>query len=55
MFVLYDAMQKIRNFGNKCHYTIIKSKKMSLNIACGYILRVGIINLCLALLRVLLE
>ena len=34
---------------------VISLQKMSSNIARGYISRAGIINLCLALLRVLLE
>ena len=38
------------------HYNIAKSKKkMSSNIARKYFLRAGIINNCLAVLRVLLE
>ena len=54
MFVLYEAMQKTRDFDNKhalfCDkdygYIIVKTKKMSSNIARGYISRAGIINHC---------
>ena len=45
MFVLYDAMKKTCDFGNKCCYTIAKSPQ---------ILPEGIYH-CLALLQVLLE